>query len=91
MTVYYYEMMEYLHGVFKPKAEFVIQPIDHYHGIYIKVFLEEKSAITVVEDKRWMKHLTSIKPQSGLGTKEEGGVTVEQRPLQTGRVTIYDG
>ena len=96
MAVYYYEMMEYLHGVFTPKAEFVIQPIDHYHGIHIKekvnrkvVILEEKSAMTVVENDPWMKHLTSIKPRSGLGTKEGDGVTVEQRPLQTDRVTIY--
>ncbi|MGK3746496.1 MAG: hypothetical protein ACI8RD_008467 [Bacillariaceae sp.] len=96
MAVYYNEMMEYLHGIFKPKAEFVIQPIDHYHGIHIKekvngkvVILEEKSAVTIVENDLWMKHLTSIKPRSGLGTKEGDGVTIEQRPLQTDRVTIY--
>mmetsp|Transcript_3311 Transcript_3311/g.3947 ORF Transcript_3311/g.3947 Transcript_3311/m.3947 type:complete len:259 (+) Transcript_3311:31-807(+) len=96
MAIYYYEMMEYLHGVFKPKVDFVLLPIDHYHGIHIKVkengkvvILEEKSAATVTEKHSLMKHLTSIKPRSGLGTKERDGVTIEQRPLQTDRVTIY--
>ena len=99
MAVYYYEMMEHLHGVFEPKVEFVLLPIDHEHGIHLKtrerkngkvVVLEEHSVFTVTEKHPWVKHLTSIKPRTGLGTKEYGdGVTVEQRPLQTDRVTIY--
>ena len=99
MAVYYYEMMEHLHGVFEFKVEFVLLPIDHEHGIHLKtrekengkvVVLEEDSAYTVTETHPWVKHLTSIKPRTGLGTNNYvGGVTVEQRQLQTDRVTIY--
>ena len=54
------------------------------------VVLDEESAETVTETHPWVKHLSSVKPRSGLGTKEYGdGVTVEQRPLQTDRVSVY--
>ena len=103
MSVYYYDMMEFLHKVFVPTVEFVLLPIDHDHGIHIKmreerngnggkvVVLEEESAITVTKTHPWIKHLISIKPRSGLGARgeEDGVTTIEQRPLQTDRVTIY--
>lgn len=99
MAVYYYEMMEHLHGVFEPKVEFVLLPIDIEQDIHLKtrdkengkvIVLDEESAYTVTETHPWMKHLSSIRPRSGAGTKEYGdGVTIEQRPLQTDRVSIY--
>ena len=99
MAVYYYEMMAHLHGVFAPKVEFVLLPIELEYGIHLKtrekengnvVVLDEESAETVTETHPWVKHLSSIKPRSGLGTKDYGdGVTVEQRPLQTDRVSVY--
>jgi hypothetical protein len=99
MAVYYYEMMAHLHGVFEPKVEFVLLPIELEYGIHLKtrdkengkvVVFDEESAYTVTETHPWVKHLSSIKPRSGLGTKEYGdGVTVEQRPLQTDRVSVY--
>ena len=99
MAVYYYEMMEHLHGVFEPKVEFVLLPIDIGWGIHLKtrekengnvVVFDEESANTVTETHPWMKHLSSIKPRSGRGTKEYGdGMIIEQRPLQTERVSVY--
>ena len=99
MAVYYYEMMAHLHSVFDPKVEFVLLPIDIEYGIHLKtrekengkvVVLDEESFETVTDKHPWVKHLTSIKPRSGLGTNEYGdGVTVEQRGLQFDRVSVY--
>lgn len=98
MAVYYYEMMAHLHRVFQPKAEFVLLPIDVGHEIHLKlreenekvVVLAEQSVDTVEEKHPWVKHLTSIKPRSGMGTTDHGdGETVEQRGLQFDRVSVY--
>lgn len=99
MAVYYYEMMAHLHRVFNPKAEFVLLPIDLGHEIHLKVrekdngevvVLDEELADTVTETHPWVKHLSSIRPRSGLGTKDYGdGKTIEQRPLQLDRVSVY--
>lgn len=98
MAVYYYEMMEHLHAVFAPHVEFVIIPLDLEHGIHIQqrkdggkvVVLEEESVVTALESHPWVRHLSSIKPRSGLGTKEGGtGDEILQRPIQTDRVTFY--
>jgi len=98
MAVYYYEMMAHLHSVFQPKVEFAILPIDLEHEIHLKpreenakvVIFDEESALTVTETHPWVKHLSSIKPRSGLGTNDHGdGVTVEQRDLQLDRVSVY--
>jgi hypothetical protein len=92
MAVYYYEMMEHLHSVFAPKVEFVVIPIDHEQGIHIVlqnhakvVMLEEESNI---ESHPWVRHLTSITPRSGAGTKNHRDETV-QIDLHQDRVTIY--
>ena len=99
MAVYYYEMMAHLHRVFNPKAEFVLLPIDLGHEIHLKVrekdngkvvVLDEELADTVTETHPWVKHLSSIRPRSGFGTKDYGdGETIEQRPLQLDRVSVY--
>lgn len=99
MAIYYYEMMAHLHRVFNPKAEFVLLPIDLGHEIHLKirekengkvVVLAEEDADTVEETHPWVKHLTSIKPRSGWGTRDHGdGETVEQRALQFDRVSVY--
>eukprot|EP00536_Pseudo-nitzschia_multiseries_P019028 jgi/Psemu1/58559/gm1.58559_g len=100
MATYYQNMMEHLHGVFDPKVEFVILPMDlelrdKVHLPRDKehskvVVLEEEPAHAVTETHPWVKHLAAIKPRSGLGTNEYGdGTTVEQRPLQTDRVSVY--
>jgi hypothetical protein len=92
MAVYYYEMMEHLHSVFAPKVEFVVIPIDHEQEIHIVlhknakvVMLEEESNI---ENHPWVRHLTSIPPRSGAGTKNHRDETV-QLDLHQDRVTIY--
>ena len=99
MAVYYYELMAHLHSVFTPKAEFVLLPIDLGHEIHLKirekengkvVVFDEEPADTVTETHPWVKHLSSIKPRSGLGTTDHGdGVTVEQRALHLDRVSVY--
>jgi len=106
MATYYRNMMEHLHGVFDPEAEFVILPMDlellekihlspreehgNEHGKSRVVVLQEESAYTITETHPWVKHLGAIKPKTGLGTTEYGdGSTVEQRPLQTDRVSVY--
>jgi hypothetical protein len=100
MAVYYYEMMEHLHHVFRPQVEFVVLPLDHGLGIHLSlrdgggvVVLEEESAITIGSDRHmhpWVKHLTSVRPRRGLGTTEGGdGTEVSQRPLHTDRVNVY--
>jgi hypothetical protein len=101
MAVYYYEMMEHLHTVFTPHVEFVIIPMDLEHGIHIQqrrvggkvVILEEESVTTALENHPWIQHLSSIRPRSGLGTREgsteDNNDVVLQRPIQTDRVTFY--
>jgi hypothetical protein len=92
MAVYYYEMLEHLHGVFAPKVEFVILPIDHQEGIHIQIrknpkvlVMEEESSIWT---HPWVKHLTSIKPRSGAAEKNHRDEIV-QVELNTDRVTFY--
>mmetsp|Transcript_494 Transcript_494/g.1046 ORF Transcript_494/g.1046 Transcript_494/m.1046 type:complete len:283 (+) Transcript_494:63-911(+) len=101
MAVYYYEMMAYLHAVFEFKVEFVLLPVDHDLGIHLKtrekengkvVVLAEESVHTFTETHPWVKHLASIKPVTGRGTKKgfgDDGETIIQRQLQTDRVSIY--
>ncbi|KAG7362214.1 hypothetical protein IV203_025880 [Nitzschia inconspicua] len=98
MAVYYYEMLEYLHGVFAPHVEFVLIPMDLEHGIHIQqrkkggkvVVLEEESVGTALDSHPWVRHLSSIKPRSGLGTTEGGNENeIRQRPIQTDRATFY--
>jgi hypothetical protein len=98
MAVYYYEMMEQLHSSFAPHVEFVIIPMDLEYGIHIPqrkegkvVILEEESIATALEKHPWIHHLSSIRPRSGLGTREgaTGDDVVLQRPIQTDRVTFY--
>jgi hypothetical protein len=98
MAVYYYEMMAHLHDVFAPKVEFVLLPVDLEHEIHLKtreenskvVVLDEESVEIATETHPWVKHLSSIKPRSGLGTTDHGdGVTIEQRALQIDRVSVY--
>jgi hypothetical protein len=98
MAVYYYEMMEQLHSIFVPQVEFVIIPMDLEYGIHIPqrqkgkvVILEEESVVTALEKHPWIQHLSSIRPRSGLGTREgakEENVIL-QRPIQADRVTFY--
>jgi hypothetical protein len=111
MAVYYYEMMEHLHSIFVPKVELVIIPMDLQHGIHIQprkdgkvVLLEEESVTTALHTHPWIKHLSSIRPRSGLGTRDDTTTTtttttdnddddnqiiIKQRPIQTDRVTFY--
>ena len=92
MAVYYYEMMEHLHSVFRPKVEFVVLPIDLQLGIHIQVrkdnkvvVLEEESSI---ESHPWVQHLTSIVPRRGAASKDHQD-RIQQTELHTDRVNVY--
>jgi len=93
MAIYYYEMMETLHGQFTPNVEFVVLPIDHGEGIHIRprsknpkvVILEEETAIAT---HPWVKHLWAVQPRSGAATKNHRN-EIEQHELPTDRLTVY--
>jgi hypothetical protein len=93
MAAYYYEMMEHLHTVFKPRVEFVAIPMDLYLGIHIKRH-EPRPNVLVLEEETapdmhpLIQFLTKVKPRNGAGVKDHHG-DMHQAPLQTDRVTLY--